>query len=148
MCGRVVVCMRVCVQRAAVTFFSVQKMAATARGKRKGEEGDQDGAKMARVANVPIELLPVDEHSIPDLFKCSICLHVLEQPVEIVVDGCHHLYCRSCLDATIQKECPQCRRPYQSLEIAARSLPTIHKNSSSLRVYLLAYLFFFFVLFP
>lgn len=85
-------------------------------GKRKAEFGidDANAVKLPRslLSDDPIVLELVDDKSVGEGFKCSICLDVLNQPVEIVVDGCHHIYCFSCLTSIGKNDCPQCRRPF------------------------------------
>ena len=43
-------------------------------------------------------------------FVCVICLDVAEDPV--VITGCEHIFCRTCVDKVGLSKCPSCREPF------------------------------------
>lgn len=93
------------------------------QNKRKAGGDDRDGTKLAKTAlDDAFTLKAVDEKSIHH-FTCSICLELLHRPVEIIVDGCHHMYCSSCLSSAsrAKQQCPQCRRPFAAANILSGS---------------------------
>lgn len=63
----------------------------------------------------------------PDLFECSICLQLLNDPV---TTACGHSYCLRCINAfwdernTSREDysCPQCRQTYTSRPVLKRSI--------------------------
>lgn len=62
-----------------------------------------------------------------DIFTCSICLQLLEDPVTI---GCGHSYCKTCINAFWDRKsaeqavcsCPQCRQIF-------KPRPTLYRNA-------------------
>ncbi|KAF2438269.1 hypothetical protein P171DRAFT_171120 [Karstenula rhodostoma CBS 690.94] len=73
---------------------------------------------------------PVDPQDLPVLDECPICLdnYVLEQCVQIKIEGCNHIFGRNCLTAILTnnprlaKKCPLCRTVWMEAPTPAPAL--------------------------
>ena len=69
------------------------------------------------------QALAVDYSSIPEEFLCPVCHDICKIPVATT---CHHIFCRSCLDGSVERKrvCPCCRANLREGE-----LPSLSQNN-------------------
>lgn len=47
-----------------------------------------------------------------EVFVCSVCLDVATDP--ILVNGCEHVFCRSCIEQVLVPKCPLCQQDFKN----------------------------------
>lgn len=76
-------------------------------------------------------LQPANEAALLDDFKCVLCLHVLNHPIQT---ACSHLFCGNCLKQTASSHCPTCRSDMAPIKTVQQSNLPLARLLSQVKV--------------